>query len=339
MRRPFAAGLLLVATLLAVAAPGSAQPTGTVTFGVHVTLATRWLDTSETEAEITPFMIYYALHDALVKPMPGGLNTPSLAESWTMSKDGRVWDFLLRKGARFHNGDPVTAEDVKFSFERWPDFMTFYGTSASGAAWVVPKKYVEKVGEEGFRKAPVGAGPFKFVSFQPGVELVLEAFDGYWKKVPSVKRLVLRSIPDEATRAAALKRNEVDIVYFINGPIAEDVRRTPGLTLTAMRTNGVFFLEFPDQWTAGSPWADRRVRLAASLAIDRQAINEAESLGFSGITGNFIPRHQEFALPLDAHPYDPKRAKALLAEAGYPNGLELGEFTASPPYNSMAEAI
>ena len=362
--------LPLVVLTLCLVARVAAQPAGTVTFGVHVTLATRWLDTSETEAEITPFMIYYALHDALVKPMPGNLNTPSLAESWTMSKDGRTWDFVLRKGTRFHNGDPVTGEDVKFSFERykgagaplfrervkevqvvdpghvrfvlhepWPDFMTFYGTSASGAAWVVPKKYVEKVGEDGFRKAPVGAGPFKFVSFQPGVELVLEAFDGYWRKKPSVKRLVIRGIPDEATRAAALKRNEVDIVYFINGPIAEEVQRTPGLTLTAMRTNGVFFLEFPEQWTAGSPWADRRVRLAASLAIDRQAINEAESLGFSGITGNFIPRHQEFTLPIDAHPYDPKRAKTLLAEAGYPNGLELGEFTAFPPYNSMGEAI
>jgi peptide/nickel transport system substrate-binding protein len=370
MRRRLATAAVVVLCLLAAAAPVLAQPASIVTIGAHVSLVTRWLDTAETEAEITPFMIYYALHDALVKPMPGGLNTPSLAESWTMSRDGRVWDFVLRKGARFHNGDPVTAEDVKFSFERykgggaplfrqrvkevqvidpghvrfvltepWPDFMTFYGTSASGAAWVMPKKYFEKVGEDGFRKAPVGAGPFKFVSFQPGIELVLEAFDGYWKKVPSVKRLVIRSIPDEATRAAALKRNEVDIVYFINGPIAEDVRRTPGLTLTAMRTNGVFFMQFPDQWTAGSPWADRRVRLASSLAIDRQSINEAESLGFSGITGNFIPRHQEFALPLDAHPYDPKRARALLAEAGYPNGLELAEFTAFPPYNSMGEAI
>jgi peptide/nickel transport system substrate-binding protein len=369
-RRAGVGSLLALALLVVFVAPALAQPAGTVTIGAHVSLVTRWLDTSETEAEITPFMIYYALHDALVKPMPGGLNTSSLAESWTMSRDGRTWDFVLRKGARFHNGDPVTAEDVKFSFERykgagaplfrqrvkevqvvdpghvrfvlhepWPDFMTFYGTSASGAAWVMPKKYFEKVGEDGFLRAPVGAGPFKFVSFQPGIELVLEAFDGYWKKAPSVKRLVIRSIPDEATRAAALKRNEVDIVYFINGPIAEDVRRTPGLTLTAMRTNGVFFIQFTDQWTAGSPWADRRVRLAASLSIDRQSINEAESLGFSGITGNFIPRHQEFALPLDAHPYDPKRARALLAEAGYPNGLELAEFTAFPPYNSMGEAI
>jgi len=281
-----------------------------------------------------------------------------------------VWEFVLRKGTRFHNGDPVTAEDVKFSFERyrgaaapilkervrevqvvdpgrvrfhlkdpWPDFMTFYGTSASGAAWIVPKKYVEKVGEDGFRRAPIGAGPYRFVSAQPGIELVLEAFDGYWRKTPAVKRLVLRSIPDESTRAAALKRGEVDIAYFLNGPIADDVRRTAGLTLSATRTNGVLFLMFPDQWTAGSPWADRRLRLAASLAIDRQAINEAESLGFSAPTGNIVPRHQEFALAIPGDPYDPKRAKALLAEAGYPSGLDAGEFTPFPPYNSMGEAI
>ena len=101
------------------AAPAGAEPAGTMTFAVHVTLATRWLDPAETDAEITPFMIFYALHDALVKPMPSSLNAPSLAESWTVSKDGRVWEFVLRKGARFHNGDPVTAEDVKFSFERY----------------------------------------------------------------------------------------------------------------------------------------------------------------------------------------------------------------------------
>jgi peptide/nickel transport system substrate-binding protein len=360
----------LAVLTLVLTAPAAAQPAGTMTWGVHVTLATRWLDTSETESEITPFMILYALHDATVKPMPGNLNAPCLAQSWTVSKDGRTWDFVLRKGVRFHNGELVTAEDVKFSFERykggaaalfrervrevqvvdpgrvrfvlkepWPDFMTFYGTSASGAAYVVPRKYIEKVGEDGFRKAPVGAGPYRFVSFQPGVELVLEAFEGYWRKAPHVKRLVIRSIPDEATRAAALKRGDVDVIYYINGPIADDVRRTPGLTLAATRTNGVLWLEFPEQWDPKSPWADRRVRLAASLAVDRQAINEAESLGFSGPTGNIVPRHQEFALPIQPHPFDPKRARALLAEAGYPNGFDAGEFTPYPPYTSMGEAI
>ena len=112
----------------------------------------------------------------------------------------------------------------------WPDFLTFY-SSASGAGWIVPKKYVEKVGDEGFKKAPIGAGPYKFVSFTPGVELVLEAFEGYWRKTPSVKRLVFKVIPDESTRLAALKRGEVDIAYSIRGELAEELQQTPGLAL------------------------------------------------------------------------------------------------------------
>src|SRR6185312_4359475 len=117
--RTVRSALWLVLLLVVSGAPAAAQPAGTVTWGVHVTLATRWLDTAETESEITPLMILYALHDAVVKPMPGNLNAPSLGESWTMSKDGRTWEFVLRKGVRFHNGEPVTAEDVKFSFDRY----------------------------------------------------------------------------------------------------------------------------------------------------------------------------------------------------------------------------
>src|SRR4030095_327318 len=162
--------------------------------------------------------VLYGLHDALVKPMPGNLLTPSLAESWTMSSDGLVYEFVLRKGARFHNGDPVTAEDVKFSFERyrgasskplkdsveaietpdpgrvrirlkrpWPDFMTFY-VGSTRARRIVAPEYVEKVGDDVFKRAPIGAGPFKFASFTPGVELVLEAFEQFWRKAPNVKR-------------------------------------------------------------------------------------------------------------------------------------------------------
>ena len=113
--------VLLIALVLLTAVPGPAQaaPEGTMTWGVHITLASRWLDPAETEGIITPFMVLYALHDALVKPMPAGINTPSLAESWTASKDGLTYDFVIRKGVKFHNGEPVTAADVKFSFERY----------------------------------------------------------------------------------------------------------------------------------------------------------------------------------------------------------------------------
>jgi len=360
----------LALLFFAWAGPLHAAPEGTMTWGVHVTLAARWLDPGETEGVITPFMVLYALHDALVKPMPGGLTTPSLAESWTMSKDGLTCEFVLRKGIRFHNGDPVTGEDVKFSFERyqggaakllkekvrevqvadpgrvrfhlkepWPDFMTFYGTSASAAGWIVPKKYIERVGEEAFKKAPVGAGPFRLVSFTPGVDLVAEAFEGYWRKTPSVKRLVIRSMPEETTRAAALKKGEVDVIFQLGGPVAEDIRRTPNLRVAAPRTFGVFWVDFPDQWNPKSPWHDQRVRLAASLAIDRQALNQAETLGFSRPTGSIIPRIFEFALPFDPPPYDPARAKQLLAEAGHPSGFDAGDFYPYPPYISMGEAV
>src|SRR5205823_14704505 len=105
--------------LTAVPGPALAAPEGTMTWGVHITLASRWLDPAETEGIITPFMVLYALHDALVKPMPAGINTPSLAESWTASKDGLTYDFVICKGVKFYNGEPVTAADVKFSFERY----------------------------------------------------------------------------------------------------------------------------------------------------------------------------------------------------------------------------
>jgi peptide/nickel transport system substrate-binding protein len=352
------------------AQPGGSAPAGQMTWAVHFTLAPRWLDPGESEGSITPFLTLYAVHDAMLKPMPSGPSANSLAESWTMSPTGLVYDFTLRANARFHNGERVTAEDVKFSFERyrganaatfkervqevrvldarriqfllkepWPDFITFYGTTASTAGWVVPKKYVEQVGDEGFKKAPIGAGPYKVISFTPGVELQLEAFDGYWRKTPAVKKLIFRSLPDETTRAAALKRGDVDVAYFLNGPIAEEVRRTPGLRLMAVRSNTVFFLDFRGQWEAGSPWQDPRVRMAASIAIDRRAMNDAEQLGFGRLTGNVVPRTLDFALPIDADPYDPARAKRLLAEAGFPRGLDAGDFTIAPPYEGTGEAI
>ena len=366
---PFTA-VLAALMVLACVSPAPAAPEGTMTIGVHVTLVSRWLDPAETEGLITPFMVLYAIHDALVKPMPGGLNTPSLAESWSVSKDGITYEFVIRKGARFHTGDPVTADDVKFSFERyrgsgnkllkekvkevqiaapnrvrfvlkepWPDFMATYGTSATGAAWIVPKKYVEKVGDEGFKKVPIGAGPFKFVSFNPGVELVLEAFPDYWRKAPAVKHLVMRSIADESTRAAAVKTGEVDIAYLFGGVLADELRKTPGIKIAAPLVYGIYWLDFLDQWEPKSPWHDRRVRQAASHAIDRDALNQVEMLGLGKTTGSFVPPTFEFSLPIAAPAYDPKRAKQLLAEAGYPNGFESGDLSPLPPYTALGEAV
>src|SRR6266480_4116687 len=117
--RPRFVIVAIVLVIVSGISPALAAQDGTMTWGVHVTLVSRWLDPGETEGLITPFMVLYPLHDALVKPMPGNISTPSLAESWTVSKDGITYDFVLRKNAKFHNGDPVTAEDVKFSFDRY----------------------------------------------------------------------------------------------------------------------------------------------------------------------------------------------------------------------------
>jgi peptide/nickel transport system substrate-binding protein len=203
----------------------------------------------------------------------------------------------------------------------------------------VPKKYLEKVGDEGFKKAPVGAGPYKFVSFAPGVELVLEAYEQYWRKTPSVKRLVFKAVPDESTRLAMLKTNEADVAYSIRGALAEELRRTPGLTLKPTYPPGTFWLNFVDQWDAKSPWHDRRVRLAANLAIDRNAINQAETLGFSKITGSLIPGTFDFFWQPPAYPFDPTKARQLLAEAGYASGFDAGDYYCDVSYGNLAEAV
>jgi peptide/nickel transport system substrate-binding protein len=367
--RPLRLAACALLTLLVLASPAAAAPEGEMTWGVHISLAPTWFDPAETQGIITPFLVMYAIHDAMAKSMPGNAAAPSLAESWQMSPDGRTYDFTLRKGVKFHNGDALTSEDVKFSFDRyrgagakalkdrvaavetpgpyqvrfrlknpWPDFMTFY-TAASGAGWIVPKKYVEKVGDDGYKKAPVGAGPYKFVSFTPGIELVLEANDSYWRKTPSVKRLVFKVITDETTRLAALKRGEIDVVYSIRGELAEELVRTPGLTLKPAVIQSPQWVAMLDQWDPKSPWHDRRVRLAANLAIDRKAINQAITLGHSRLTYSIIPSTFDFYWQPPAYPFDPAQAKKLLAEAGYPNGFDAGDYYLDISYANVQEAI
>ena len=165
------------------------KPSGELVWALHVSISPSWFDPGENGGLITPFAVLYAMHDGVVRPMPGQKIGNSLAESWTESPDGLVYEFKLRQGLRFHNGDPCTAEDVQFSFDRykgggatelranvqrvevvdpltvrfhlqepWPDFLTFYGTSATAAGLVVPKKYLEQVGDDGFKKHPIGLG-------------------------------------------------------------------------------------------------------------------------------------------------------------------------------------
>ena len=310
---------LIVSILALAVAPGAAAPEGQITWAVHVSLAPTWFDPAETAGIITPYMLLYALHDALVKPMPGNPTAP---------EPGRVVERLAgrarlrvhpapgrevpQRRSRDRRGRQVLAgalpgcrsQDAEGTGGRGgnprprarahPSQAAVAGLhdllhGRHGAGWIVPRKYVEKVGDDGFKKAPVGAGPYRFVSFTPGVELVLEAFEQYWRKPPSVKRLVFKAIPDESTRLAALKRGEVDIAYAVRGELAEQLRRTPGLTLRptwGRRPSGSYFT---DQWDPKSPWHDRRVRLASNLAIDRQASIRPSRWGLPGSRGASFP--------------------------------------------------
>src|SRR5215813_8925723 len=352
--------LVLLSLGAAWEATGQSSPAGDAVMAWPITIAPTWFDPSTAPPQITPFGILYAVHDAVVRPLPGQKMGNSLAESWTESPDGLTYEFKLRRGLAFHNGDQVTAEDVKFSFERykgagakelnlhvrqvevidpltvrfvlkepWPDFMTFYGTTATAAGIVVPKTYVLRVGDEGFRRHPIGAGPYKFVSHAPGLEVVLEANPKYWRRVPSVKRLVLKSVPEGTTRLAMLKKGEADMAFLLEGPEAENVTRDTRLSLVATRHASAMWIEFAEQWDVKSPWHDRRVRLAANHALDRRAISETACLGYCPSIGVVVPPVMDYALQVEPPQYDPRKAKQLLAEAGYPQGFDSGDFHAT----------
>ena len=364
---------LTAVLLLAALAPASAQapagPAGEIAVSFHVTLAPSWFDPSTAPPQITPFGVLYAIHDALVRPLPGQKMGPSLAESWTESADGLVYEFKLRRGLKFHNGDTLTTDDVKWSFERyqgagakefrarvrqveivdplmirfhlkepWPDFMTFYGTTASAAGIVLPRKYAEGTGPEGFRQRPIGAGPYRFVSHRPGIDVTLEAFPGYWRKAPFIKKLTMKSVPDSTTRLTMLKSGETDFALFLDGPEAEAVTKDPRMQLVDTRHASIFWIEFAEQWDPKSPWSDKRLRQAVNYALDRKTTSEAACLGYCPPAGVIVPRVMDFALQVPPHPYDPQRARRLLAEAGFPNGIDAGEFVAIPGFATVGEA-
>lgn len=353
--------VLLVLSLLAMTAcsppPKPAQDTLVIGFGTSLT--NTYFDPGLTPGTGIPLLLQYAQHDALVRPIRGNPSGPSLAERWTQSADGLTYDFHLRKGVRFQNGDPLTADDVKFSFERyqgagarllkqrvarvdivsplhvrfqlqqaWPDFMTFYGTTATGAGWIVPKRYIEQVGDEGFRKQPIGAGPYRLVSFKPGVEFVFEASPYYWRRTPNIRRVVIKVIPDAATRLAAVSRGEIDVAYGLSDALAKEAQRTPGLTLKTADIPVTNFMIFASLYDAGSPWGDPRVREAANLAIDRRTINDALYLGLGRESSSIIPHAMAYYQAPAPYRYDPVRARALLAQAGYPQGFDGGELHA-----------
>ena len=149
----------------------------------------------------------------------------------------------------------------------------------------------------------------------------------------------MRSVPEATTRAVMVKTGEADFGLVLDGPDAEGIRRDPRMQVVASKHASIFWIEFTEQWDPKSPWHDQRLRLAANLALDRQQINEAACLGFCPPAGVIVPRVMDFALQVEPPPYDPAKAKQLLAEAGYPNGFDAGEFAAIPGFPTVAEAV
>jgi peptide/nickel transport system substrate-binding protein len=364
-----AASLATAQPTVAPAAATRAEPKGRFNYVWHTTISPAWFDPQEYPPQITPYNFGYALHDALVKHLPGQPFAPSLAESYEIAPDNRSATFKLRQGIKFHNGDPVTPEDVQFTYEKYRganakilhdklerieiadnrsitfrfnapflDFLTIYGSPSSGAGWIVPKTYYEKVGPNGFKQQPIGAGPYRFVRQQAGTEVEFEAFTDYWRKTPGVKTLLMKGVAEGATRVALLQTGEADVSNLIPGELLDTVRQNPNLRLAPVKA-GPVWLELMAFDRPDSPLSDIRVRQAVSLAIDRHAINEAEQGGMGPYEGNWIPEDWPGAIQRPEPAFDLAKAKQLMADAGVASGFDVDTITPLPPYFSWAERI
>jgi peptide/nickel transport system substrate-binding protein len=351
-------------------AAANVAPNGSMVLAWHTNIAPRWLDPQQHDGGATPDNFLNVAHDALIKNFREQLyDHLALAEHYEFAEDEKSATFRLRPGLKFHNSAPITPEDVKWSYEHYrgawakvlqdktdgvevagdnivrfhfkesfPDFPRLFGTAnVCGAGWVVPAKYYQEVGQEGFAQKPVGAGPYKLIAQQPGAKLEFEANPDYYRPV-HVKRFTIISAPDPATRVAMLERGEADIVYDIPGELVDRIKSNPKLMLAPV-VSGNWWLEFPGFQDPKNPFHDKRVREAVSLAIDRDAINQAECHGLGRIDGNWINDDVEYGMAWPKWEHNVAKAKQLMAEAGFPNGLNVDWLTPAPPYYSRGERV
>jgi len=349
--------------------PAAAQKQkGTLVFAVD-SLAAQTLDPI---LEGRPGNAVYqaAMYDSLVgfDVNKGGVG-PGVAEKWELSDDGLTWTFRIRPGQKFHNGDPVTAHDVKFSLERQMSPQSLASAAATlrrtikeievvddltvrlrtngpqiglpaalsravapeGA--IMPKNYIEKVGEEEFRKKPIGSGPWKFVRSVPGDRIEFEAVAyPHWRGTPHYKYLHILLVPEESTRVSMVRTGEAAIASI--GPETMRGAARAGLQVISVPGTMQAIFQFwgayrPDQ--KDNPVTNPKVRQALSLAIDRKQIIEHIMNGKASMPYPFASfgytdyfnagKWRKWAD--NAYRYDPAQAKKLLAEAGYPNGFEL----------------
>jgi peptide/nickel transport system substrate-binding protein len=311
------------------------------------------------------------LYDALTTRDQSGSLIPALAEAWERIDD-TTWEFTLREGVTFHNGDPLTAADVKFTYEKLvldPEVksphQTFLQTIASVEVVndttfrvitnlpdvllpsrvfdlygsIVPQKYYEAVGDAAFDAAPVGTGPYKFVEWVKDSHMTLAANEDYWGGKPAYDTLVLRFITDDAARMAAMLAGEVDVASTVPAARVEELKADAGLDVRTAPSSRFYFVVMN---TTQEPFDDPLVRQAVNLAIDREALVLGVGRGYgTPLASVFIPQSFGFDAALQPQ-YDPERAKSLLAEAGYPDGFDVvfDSFTGSiVDHSKVAEAI
>lgn len=355
-----------------LAAPLSAETTGQLTVALGAESTT--MDPAKYSAGVDQYFIG-TMFEQLVKPTPDGKSENWLAESWsidTSDPQKPVIDVHIRPGVTFHNGDPLTSEDFEFAYQRqadpnvsrWSHYQANIGKFEivddlhfrlhfdrpdanyivmNLQLWAVPKKYFEEVGEQAFGQNPVGTGPWKFTSRKVKEELRLEAYEGYWNTEyrPSVKELVVRIIPEDLTRVAALQTGDVDWIDNVPPAMLEDVRALPGVETATMPAGNHLFLEMDT--IAEGPLQNVKVRQAIAHGIDMDAIIETVLFG-QGRRYAEVPKGGTGYDPdLKPFEYDPALATKLLAEAGYPGGIDVDCYNLitprEPNMKEMGEAM
>lgn len=366
-------GVAALAMTLASLSPAWAQG-GRDTLIVGMTNEATTLDPTKLAGTADRFFLFQ-IFEMAVQPDRDGKATPWLAESWEIvEENGKVRiDVKLREGLKFHNGDPVTSEDFEFSFRREADpsisrvasrhrkverfevvdplrfsihFAEPDGNYIANYLHIsaVPKRYFESVGEEQFNKAPVGTGPWKFVSRTPGQELRLTLNEDYWNKehMPTVKNLVIRVIPEDLTRVSAFRTGEIDWMDNVPLPLVKEFQSMQGVTTASVNGGNNLYFDFP-QHDQNSPFNDVRVRKAIAMGFDMDAIIESVLYGqgrrYTGIGTSSIA----YDPGIKPYEYNPEAARALLAEAGYPNGFDTPCYNMTtqrePSIKEMGEAV
>jgi peptide/nickel transport system substrate-binding protein len=361
-RLMYIVALVFVLGLAALPAPAQSKDTLTVSLDSHAPTMDPHM-----HFERVGILVNINMFDSLLHRNAKLEYEPSLATSWKAVSD-TVWEFKLRRNVKFHNGDTLTAEDVKYSIDRVIDpakKSPQYGNVRAIKEVkiiapdtvhvvtdkpfplllerlvffpIVPKKHVEKVGDQAFgATAPVGTGPWKFVEWKRDQYIKLEAFDGHWRGKAPFKTLVFRAIPEVATQVAELKTGGVDIVRNVSADLVPDLKAHPQTYISAIPILRVHYVMLDMR---SAPFDKKAVRQAANYAIDKPAVIQKLMGGFGSQVATVVQPaafgHDPAVTP---YPYDPKKAKELMAQAGYANGVDVTLHSATVPFRPVFEAI